>query len=247
MTERSSIDASAFAAFDENYRRIREAVAAAAVASGRAPEDISLLAATKTVPPALINHAIDSGIDLIGENRVQELLQKDDAVSRKARRHMIGHLQTNKVRDVIDRVEMIESVHSLKLAETISRLCTARGKTMPVLLEVNIGREESKSGFLPEEVAERTAQIAEMSGLKVCGLMTIPPICDTEIEIRRYFREMLKLFIDIKEKKIDNSSMDLLSMGMSGDFEAAIAEGANLVRIGTALFGRRPAPPPASF
>lgn len=235
-----------FAAFDENYKRILEAISNAAQKAGRSPDEITLLAATKTVPAEVINHAVQSGLSLIGENRVQELVQKEPFLSPMPHRHFIGHLQTNKVKEVVGRVEMIQSVHSLKLARVISDHCMACGKVMPVLAEVNIGREESKSGFSPEAVTEAVAEIATLPGVRVCGLMAIPPICEEINELRRYFSQMHKLFIDIKGQKIDNSTMDILSMGMSGDFEVAIAEGANLVRIGSSLFGKRPAVKPSS-
>ncbi len=226
--------------FDENWADITARAAAAAEKSGRRPEDITLLAATKTVDPAVVNYAISKGLRYIGENRVQEYLSKYDALHLEGvGRHFIGHLQTNKVKMILDKVDMIESVSSLKLARVISDLAVASGRVMPVLLEINIGGEESKSGFTPEELPEAILQITQMKGVCVEGLMAIPPICEEESQIRKYFAEMRQLFIDIRSKKYDNSNVLYLSMGMSGDFDIAIEEGANLVRIGTALFGKR--------
>ena len=233
MTEKSSVDI-----FDENFSRIKEEIAESAVKSGKRYEDITLLAATKTVDVSVINHAIKSGIEYIGENRVQELLSKNNFYL-PVHKHFIGHLQTNKVKDIIDKVELIESVDSIRLAKEISKQAQKKEKQMDVLLEINIGEEESKSGFREEEAFEALCQISELGGIKIKGLMAIPPICEDEKKLRRYFYRMHKLFVDIGAKKIDNSSMDILSMGMSEDFRIAIEEGANLVRIGTALFGRR--------
>lgn len=231
--EKSSVDI-----FNENYKIIKENISVAAQKIGKTQEDITLLAATKTVDVGIINHAIASGITHIGENRVQEFLSKEAYYS-DVHRHFIGHLQTNKVKDIIDRVELIHSVHSIKLAKEISKQAVKKNITAQILLEVNIGDEQSKSGFGAEELCERVYEVAELDGIIIKGLMAIPPICEKGGENRRYFAKMQKLFIDIGSKKIDNSSMDILSMGMSDDYEAAISEGANLVRLGTALFGRR--------
>lgn len=224
--------------FDVNFLAITENIKNAAKKSGRSADDIILLAATKTVDVDTINYAIKKGIDYIGENKVQELLSKDDGVI-GAHRHFIGHLQTNKVKDIISRVEMIESVDSLKLAKEISKQAEKCGKIMEILIEVNIGGEESKWGFVPENTLEAIEEIAKLPNIKIKGLMAIPPVCENSEENRKYFRKMYKLFIDIRDKNIDNSSMDILSMGMSDDYEIAIEEGANLIRLGTALFGRR--------
>ena len=234
MTEKSYIDI-----FEENYEQIEEGIAKAAKASGRGREDIILLAATKTVPVEVINHAISRGITHIGENRVQEFLSKEEKLLTDAKRHFIGHLQTNKVKDIVGKVEMIESVHSMKLASVIGRISAERGITTDILLEVNIGREESKSGFMTEELDEAIEKIAQIKGIRLKGLMAIPPICEKEEENTRYFEEMYKLFIDNRGKKIDNVSMEYLSMGMSSDYAEAIKCGSNLVRVGTSLFGKR--------
>lgn len=224
--------------FDLNYERVLEKLEIAAEKSGRDKKEITLLAATKTVDPDTINYAIEKGITHIGENRVQELLSKHSLL-KPVHSHFIGHLQTNKVKDIIDKVEMIESVDSLKLANEISKQALKRGITMDVLLEVNIGGEESKSGFTPEEVEKAVEEVAKLPAIRVKGLMAIPPAADLPEESRKYFRKMYKLFIDIQGKTIDNSNMSVLSMGMSNDFDIAAEEGATLVRVGTSLFGRR--------
>ncbi len=232
------MEKSLISAFDENYARITENIACAAKKSGRKFEDITLLAATKTVDISVINHAIDSGVKVIGENRVQEFLSKYEQYS-PVNMHFIGHLQTNKVKDIIDKVSLIHSVDSYRLAEEISRQAVKRNISVDVLLEINIGNEQSKSGFSFDEAVFAVEKIAKLDGISVKGLMAIPPICENSEENRTYFAKMKKLFIDIGLKKIDNSSMDILSMGMSDDYEVAIEEGATMVRLGTALFGRR--------
>lgn len=233
MTEKLSVSELA-----ENYAAVKKRLSQALQKSGRDENAVTLLAATKTVDPETINRAIGLGITHIGENRVQELLSKDGLIL-PVHNHFIGHLQTNKVKDIIGKVEMIESVHSEKLAAEISKQACKRGITMPVLLEVNIGNEESKSGFKAEDAENAVREIAKMPGISVKGLMAIPPIDPLPENTRKYFRNMYKLFIDIRAKNIDNSSMSVLSMGMSNDFDIAAEEGATLVRVGTALFGKR--------
>ena len=178
------------------------------------------------------------GITTIGENRVQEFLSKEEALLPSVR-HLIGHLQTNKVKQIVGRVRMIQSVDSERLAAEISRLSQQKGIQTEVLVEVNIGKEENKSGVFAEELDSLLEKIDLLPGIRVCGLMTIPPICEKESEIREYFSKMHKLFIDRQGKKMDNGNMAVLSMGMSGDYEQAILEGATMVRIGSALFGAR--------
>ena len=224
--------------FDLNYQGVLKRLKSAAEKSGRDISEITLLAATKTVDADTINYAIEKGITHIGENRVQELISKHGLL-RPAHSHFIGHLQTNKVKDIIDKVEMIESVDSIRLANEISKQAQKRGIVMDVLLEINIGGEESKSGFAPEDAEKAVGEVTKLDGIRVKGLMTIPPATDLPEESRKYFREMYKLFIDIRGKNIDNSKMSVLSMGMSNDFDIAVEEGANLVRVGTSLFGRR--------
>lgn len=224
--------------FDSNYADIKSRIAAAAIKAGKKPEDIILLAATKTVDVSVINHAIENGIEYIGENRVQEFLSKENDLLPQAHRHFIGHLQTNKVKDIVGKVELIHSVSSLKLAEEIGKQSVKKGIVTDCLLEVNIGNEESKSGFTESEIISLAPEIAKIEGIRVLGLMAIPPVCTENEKNMQYFRKMYKLFIEIREKRLYNNII-LLSMGMSDDFETAIECGANLVRIGTALFGKR--------
>ena len=225
--------------FDENFADIKRRITEAAIKSGRKPEDILLLAATKTIDIDVINYAISKGVNLIGENRVQEFISKKDNLSPSADRHFIGHLQSNKAKDIVGNVSLIHSVHSVKLAKIIGDLSVKKGIVSDILLEVNIGNEESKSGFSANDVLEKLVEISKIDGVFVRGLMTIPPICDNYEKNRAYFKEMCNLFLDIRGEKIDNSNMEFLSMGMSDDFEIAIEEGANIIRIGTALFGKR--------
>lgn len=225
--------------FSENYERIKENIEKAAAETGKRSDDIILLAATKTQDIAVINEAIRSGIKYIGENRVQEFLSKYEDYDSRAHKHFIGHLQTNKVKDIIGKAELIHSVDSVHLAKEISKQSEKAGITSEVLLEVNIGEEESKSGFLYEELSERLEEITKLGNIAVKGLMAIPPVCEKPTDNIKYFDRMYKLFIDNSVKNTDNSSMEILSMGMSDDYECAIKCGANLVRIGTALFGRR--------
>lgn len=233
MMEKSLIDS-----FNQNYSEIKSRIKAAAEKRGRKFEDITILAATKTVSPEFINYAIDSGIDYIGENRVQEFLSKENDITEGVHRHFIGHLQTNKVKDIVGRVELIQSVDSIRLAEAISKESLKKGINTDILLEVNIGEEESKSGFSYNEVENALSQIENLEGVTVKGLMTIPPICEKRDDNIKYFNKMYKLFIDISSKKIDNN-IRILSMGMSDDYDIAVECGATMVRIGTALFGKR--------
>ena len=223
----------------DNYKRIKEDVAQTAIRAGRSADDVRLMCVTKTVEPEYINPVLDLGADLIGENRVQEYCSKLDTLHLDGvEKHIIGHLQTNKVKYIAGRVDMIESVDSLKLAREISREFKKANSTANVLVEVNIGREESKSGCDIDELEELLYQISELDCIKVKGLMTIPPICD-ELQARKYFALMNKKFLELKEKKIDAVEMQTLSMGMSADYEAAILEGSNIVRVGSAIFGAR--------
>lgn len=233
-------DPQRMAAVEENYKRVLDRVNEAAVKAGRSTDDVRLMAVTKTVESPYINRAIELGADLIGENRVQEYLGKKDELHLDGvEKHLIGRLQTNKVKYIVGEVDMIESVDSLKLAQEISKQSVKRGVVTPVLVEVNIGKEESKSGIFIEQLHDLLFEIASLEAVKVKGLMTIPPICDSESEVRKYFEAMHQSFIDIKDEKIDNIDMEILSMGMSGDFEAAVSEGSNIVRVGSAIFGAR--------
>lgn len=241
MTEKLSEELEARCrALEENLQDIRQRIAKAAEKSGRTEKDVTLLAATKTVPVEVINHGIHLGIDYIGENRVQELEEKYDRLDKDhCQVHFIGHLQTNKVKNLVGRVDMIQSVDSEKLAKEISRLSVQRDVTTDILLEVNVGKEPAKSGVMPEELENLLGKICVLPGLRIRGLMAIPPICDEKERLRNYFSLMSQYFVDIKRKKSDNVAMEYLSMGMSGDFEDAILCGANLVRVGSSLFGQR--------
>ena len=232
--------ARSFTDVEYNYKLINERIAEAAQKVGKKREDITFLAATKTVDALTINHAISLGLDHIGENRVQELLSKyEDYDLSNCSLQFIGHLQTNKVRQIVGKVDLIQSVDSLKLAQEIAAQSVKRNLTTDILVEVNIGREENKSGVFEENLEELLTQIAQIHGISVQGLMTIPPICDNKQKISEYFNKMHRLFIDISQKKLDNINMSILSMGMSDDYYEAILEGATMVRIGSALFGAR--------
>ena len=229
-----------FSDIQENVKFIRNKINEATVKSGRNENDVRFMAVTKTVDPVYINHAIDCGIDLIGENKVQEFLSKrDDLRLDKVEKHLIGHLQSNKVRKIITEVDMIQSVDSVSLAKEIERQAEKNNMTANVLIELNVGDEESKTGMDKALCMESVLEIAEMKHVRIKGLMTIPPICENNADLRKFFEEMYKLFIDIRAKKLDNVCMDILSMGMSGDYEEAILCGSNLVRVGSAIFGPR--------
>lgn len=214
-------------------------ISAAAEKSGRNPSEITLMAVTKTVSPEKINEAVRSGCTLLGENRVQELLEKYESYDKKADIHFIGSLQTNKVKYIVDKVTMIESVDSIKLAEEIEKRCAKIDKIMDILLEVNIADEESKSGFSAEEILSVSEKIKDFPHLRLRGLMTIGRFGAEIEETREYFAKMRNLLVDIKSKNIDNIYINILSMGMSSDYELAVAEGATIVRIGRGLFGER--------
>lgn len=236
MMARSSIDAAVAA----NLQCIRERMENACLEAGRHPDEVTLLAVTKTVDAQRINAAIQHGVKEIGENRVQEFLGKrDDLNLANVQAHLIGHLQTNKVRQIVGKVQMIQSVDSFRLASAIDRCSRELGIVTPILVEVNIGGEEVKSGIDPNLLEELLTQIAPLGGIRVRGLMTVPPILHKEKEKREIFSKMYQLFVDIGEKNIDNIDMQILSMGMSGDYREAILEGSTMVRVGSALFGER--------
>ena len=217
-----------FGYISENLHIIREKIAEAIRDSGR---KVRIMAVTKTVAPEAVNYAVSQGIDLLGENRVQEYLSKAEQYDKTAEVHFIGHLQTNKVKYIIDTVSMIQSVDSLKLANEIDRLARARGKVMDVLCEVNIGGEGSKSGTAPAETRDLLCRINELEGLRLRGLMTIPPPSDSDVFLGR----MKELYDRLSEE----FTMDTLSMGMTHDYAEAVRYGSDLVRIGTGLFGAR--------
>ena len=224
----------------ENVRRIKENIARAAMESGRRGEDICLVAATKMNSADAVRQAICAGVDACGENRVQELTEKDaQGAYEGASLHFIGHLQKNKVKYVVGAAQLIHSVDSLALMEAIDREAAKKGVIQDVLLEVNIGAEESKSGFAPDEIGAAIDKAAGFPHIFVRGLMAIPPKCGAGEENIPFFLKMKQLFVDNRVKKYDNVRMDFMSMGMSGDYEAAIRCGANMVRIGSAIFGER--------
>ncbi len=243
----------------ENAAELLENVKKAAQASGRSFEDITVVAATKTVSAERINLLADCGITNIGENRVQELLDKYDKIDKdKFTFHFIGKLQTNKVKYIVDKVDMIHSVDSMKLAEEINKRCEKIGKRMKVLIEVNVGKEESKSGVMPEDVGELAQGIAALPFVELCGLMAIPPkpeyvrADDPDFdeksqknkEIANYFQIVKQISLDIYLKRVDNSNvhdynMRILSMGMSQDYREAIVGGSTMIRPGRILFGER--------
>ena len=224
----------------ENIAAIRAKMNAAAYACGRNPSEIQLCAATKMNDADAVRQAIAGGVDCCGENRVQELVAKGkENAYEGAPVHFIGHLQTNKVRQVVGKVDLIQSVDSLRLLKAIDAEAEKQGIVQKILLEVNIGSEESKSGFDREEILPLLEQIGDFPHISVRGLMAIPPISQNSGDNRKFFQEMLQLSVDITGKKYDNVTVDCLSMGMSDDFEDAIACGSTMIRVGTAIFGAR--------
>lgn len=224
----------------ENVQTIRAAMARAAEADGRDPKEILLCAATKMNDADAVRQAVAAGVDCCGENRVQELLEKQpQGAYEGVPVHFIGHLQTNKVKQVVGRVDCIQSVDRLPLLECIQKEAAKQGIVQDILLEVNVGGEASKSGFTVEEAAAVAARMGEFPAVHLRGLMAIPPISQNPGDNCKFFAQMRNLFVDIKGKKCDNVSMDCLSMGMSDDFTDAIAEGSTMIRVGTAIFGAR--------
>jgi len=224
----------------ERYERVLGRVREAEFKAHGTTGEVRLMAVTKTIEEPAIAEAIAAGACLLGENRVQELARKRDSLDLSGcELHLIGHLQSNKTARAVACADMIQSVDSVRIAREISGECVRQNRQMPVLLEVNIGRDPAKFGFLPEETEAALAEIAVFPGISVCGLMTVPPFLEGEPLTRKFFSQMYRLFLDIRGKKMDNIRMDVLSMGMSGDFELAIAEGSNLVRVGSAIFGDR--------
>ena len=224
----------------ENVAKIRADIRAAALAAGRDPDTVKLCAATKMNSSDRVREAIAAGVDLCGENRVQELTQKlsEDAY-RGVPVHFIGHLQTNKVRQVVGKVDIIQSVDRMKLLAAIQAEAAAQNIVQKILLQINIGREEQKGGFLPEELPEILEALPNFSNIQVCGLMAIPPICQKKGDNDKFFQKMCEIGVDIRAKKYDNVLVDILSMGMSDDYESAIACGSTMIRVGTAIFGAR--------
>ena len=224
----------------ENVATIRAQMNEAAIAAGRDPKSILLCAATKMNDADAVRQAIAAGVDVCGENRVQELTQKQSQNAYEgAPVHFIGHLQTNKVKQVVGKVDLIQSVDSLRLLEAVQKEAQRQGIRQDILLEVNIGQEESKSGFCAEEIPGLVEQFSSFPNIRLCGLMAIPPISQNSGDNRKFFQKMCALAVDITTKKVDNVCVDILSMGMSDDFVDAIACGSTMIRVGTAIFGRR--------
>ena len=224
----------------ENIARIRAQMESAAIKAGRDPKEIKLCAATKMNAADAVRQAIAAGVDYCGENRVQELVQKSkENAYEGAPVHFIGHLQTNKVKQVVGKVDLIQSVDRINLLEAVQKEAARQEIIQDILLEVNIGNEESKSGFQAEEILPLLEHIADFPNIRVKGLMAIPPISENPGDNRKFFTKMYELSVDIRDKKYDNVSVDYLSMGMSDDYEDAICCGSTMIRVGTAIFGAR--------
>lgn len=223
----------------EQLKEVRERIANACIRTGRDPGEVTLIAVSKTKPVGLIQEAYEEGIRDFGENKVQEILEKRPAMAEDIRWHMIGHLQRNKVKQVIGQAVLIHSVDSVRLARQIEEDAGKKGIHVDILLEVNVACEESKYGFLLEEAGKAAEDISKFPHVHIRGLMTIAPFVENSEENRKVFKKLFELYVDMKSKNIDNVSMDILSMGMSGDYEVAIEEGATMVRVGTSIFGSR--------
>lgn len=223
----------------EQYKEVLDKVNNAVKKAGRNLDEVTLIAVSKTKPIELLKEAYDAGARDFGENKVQEILDKYDKLPNDVRWHMIGHLQTNKVKYIIDKVSMIHSVDSVKLAETISKEAVKHNLIMPILIEVNVALEDTKFGILPNDLPKFYDSIRELPGLDIRGLMTVAPYVENSEENRQYFVIMKQLSVDISHKNTDNSYVRELSMGMSGDYEVAIDCGATYVRVGTNIFGER--------
>ena len=223
----------------EQLMQVEENIQKACKRAGRSRDEVTLIAVSKTKPVEVLQEAYDLGVRVFGENKVQELTQKYEALPKDIQWHMIGHLQRNKVKYIIDKACLIHSLDSERLAETISLEAGKHGIVMPVLVEVNIAREESKYGIYEENVLPFIEKISKLPHIRVEGLMTIAPFVEDAEENRIFFQKLRKLYVDIKSKSIDNVNMCNLSMGMTGDYQVAIEEGATMVRVGTGIFGER--------
>ena len=223
----------------ENYLAVEEKVKEACRRAGRSRDEVTLIAVSKTKPMSMIEELLPLGVVDFGENKVQELTAKEEALPSHIRWHMIGHLQRNKVKYIVDKAFLIHSVDSLRLAEAISQEAGKKNVTANILIEVNVAGDDSKSGVRPEETAALAEAISKLPNISVKGLMTIAPFVENAEENREVFRNLRKLSVDIEEKKFNNVTMAVLSMGMTGDYEVAIEEGATMVRVGTGIFGER--------
>ena len=223
----------------ENYRKVEKRVQEACLRSGRKREEVTLIAVSKTKPVSMIREAMDAGAEVFGENKVQELCDKYEELPKSLRWHMIGHLQRNKVKYVVDKAELIHSVDSLRLAEEISKEAVKKQVEANILIEVNVAEEESKFGVSISDAQALVEQIAVLPGVHIQGLMTVAPNVENAEENRIIFRKLKELSVDIAKKNIDNVNMNVLSMGMTGDYAVAVQEGATCVRVGTGIFGQR--------
>ena len=223
----------------ENLAQVQKNINESYNKINRDPNEVTLIAVSKTKPVEMLKEAYDAGARVFGENKVQDIVDKYDQMPSDVKWHMIGHLQRNKVKYIVDKVAMIHSVDSLRLAETIEKEAAKKAVIVPILIEVNVAQEESKFGLKPEEVLPLIEQIADFSHIRIKGLMTIAPYVDNAEENREIFRELKKLSVDIAAKNINNVTMSVLSMGMTGDYMVAVQEGATMVRVGTGIFGAR--------
>lgn len=223
----------------ENLAQVQKNIEESCGNVNRDPGEVTLIAVSKTKPVEMLREAYDAGARVFGENKVQEIVDKYDHMPSDVKWHMIGHLQRNKVKYIVDKVAMIHSVDSFRLAETIEKEAAKKNVTVPILIEVNVAQEESKYGLKPEEVLPFIEEIADFSHIQIKGLMTIAPYVENAEENRRYFSKLKQLSVDIMHKNIDNIKMNTLSMGMTGDYEVAVEEGATFVRVGTGIFGER--------
>ena len=223
----------------DHLNEVRENIQKACEKAGRSPQEVTLIAVSKTKPLFMLEEAYEAGARDFGENKVQEILEKHPKMPEDARFHMIGHLQRNKVKQVLPHAVLIHSVDSYRLAEQISQEAGKLGITAKILLEVNVAKEESKFGMMPEDVEEMAGRIAALPHLQIEGLMTIAPFVDDPEKNRPVFRKLYQLSVDIKKKNIDNVNMGVLSMGMTGDYQVAVEEGSTMIRVGTGIFGAR--------
>lgn len=223
----------------ENYRAVKENIQKACEKVGRNPEEVTLIAVSKTKPLSDIEEVMETGCIDFGENKVQEMCDKEEKVSKPVNWHLIGHLQTNKVKYIVDKAALIHSVDSVKLAFCIDKEAAKKNVTVPILVQVNIADEDTKFGLKKEETLAVIEEVSKFSNVKIKGLMTIAPFVENPEENRIHFQNLRQLFVDIKDKTIDNVDMEILSMGMTGDYQVAVEEGATMVRVGTGIFGVR--------
>ncbi|MGN1267203.1 MAG: YggS family pyridoxal phosphate-dependent enzyme [Dorea sp.] len=223
----------------DNLKSVEQEIQKACINSDRAREDVTLIAVSKTKPIETLQEAYDLGVRVFGENKVQELVDKYEALPKDIHWHMIGHLQRNKVKYIIDKVDLIHSVDSVRLAETIDKEAAKHNIIANILIEVNVAKEDTKFGLLPEELDSFVEEISHFSHIRVKGLMTIAPFVENPEENRPIFEHLRKLSVDIAKKNIDNINVSVLSMGMTNDYQVAVEEGATIVRVGTGIFGER--------